>query len=215
MISIPVQEDRSTYSRIDQIVFRIESALNLTAGFVVMAVMLLAVAQILGRKIFNAPLPGFIDWVEQSMAVFAFLGVAYCQRVGGHIRMDILIGRLTGRPLWLAEMVSVVLMLVIITALIWGSWLHFERAFDWNAPMWSRDSTIDIALPIWPAKLLVPLALSLLWLRLVLQLWGYWRVFSGATATPIGVPLIEDAATQAAHEAEVLSGAKVDAEEKR
>ena len=99
MISIPVNTDDSRYSRIDQAVFRIESGLNLAAGLVIFAIMLLAVTQIVGRKLFNAPLPGFIDWVEQSMAVFAFLGVAYCQRVGGHIRMDILIGRLAERPL--------------------------------------------------------------------------------------------------------------------
>ena len=52
--------------------------------------MLLAVAQILGRKLFNLPVTGFIDWVEQAMAIL-LLGIAYCQRLGGHIRMDIVI----------------------------------------------------------------------------------------------------------------------------
>lgn len=211
MTSSPVREDGSALSRADRFVFRIESALNLAAGLIVLALVLLAVTQIIGRKLFNAPVPGFIDWVEQAMAVFAFLGVAYCQRLGGHIRMDLLIGRLSGRPLWLAEMVSVALMLVVITALVWGSWLHFQRAFDWNAPLWSRDSTIDIALPIWPGKLLVPIALGLLWLRLVLQFWSYWQAFTGKVTIPIGVPMIEDAAAQAAREAEILS----DAEEAR
>ncbi|GIT27686.1 MAG: hypothetical protein CM1200mP41_37300 [Gammaproteobacteria bacterium] len=29
---------------------------------------------------------GYIDWVEQVMVIFAFIGVAYCQREGGHAR---------------------------------------------------------------------------------------------------------------------------------
>lgn len=201
-IHSPVLEDASTLSRIDRAVFRFESALNLAGGLVVLMLMLLAVVQILGRKIFNAPVPGFIDWVEQFMVIFAFLGIAYCQRLGGHIRMDILIGRLSGRPLWLAELVSVILMLILMIMLFWGSWLHFLRAFDFGSPWWSRDSTIDIALPIWPAKFLVAFSFLLLSLRLVLQIWGYWRALATGETSPVAVPLIEDAATQAAAEAE-------------
>jgi TRAP-type mannitol/chloroaromatic compound transport system permease small subunit len=48
--------------------------------------------------------------------------------------------------------------------------------------LFSRDSSIDIGLPLWPAKLVVPLAFTLLWLRLVLQLWGYGRAFRDANA---------------------------------
>ena len=51
----------------------------------------LAIANSLGRWLFNLPVTGYIDWVEQFMAVFAFIGIAYCQRLGGHIRMDILL----------------------------------------------------------------------------------------------------------------------------
>ena len=185
-------------SRVDQLLFRLESELNLVGGVVVLMLMLLAVVQIFGRKIFNIPVPGFIDWVEQAMAVFAFLGVAYCQRVGGHIRMDILVGRLKGRFLWAAEIISTLLMLSVTSALTYGSWLHFRRAWDFG------DSSIDIALPLWPSKLLVPLALFLLSLRLVLQLWGYARALRRGDQFPVAVPLIEDPAHQAAHDAELV-----------
>jgi len=174
------------------------------AGLVVFTLMLLAVAQIIGRKVFNLPIPGFIDWVEQFMVVFAFLGVAYCQRLGGHIRMDILIGRIRGRPLWLAEVVGVLLMMVAVAALVYGSFLHFERALNIG------DSTIDIALPTWPAKLMVPIALGLLWLRLLVQLIGYVRAFVNDDEVPIAVPMIEDAAAIAKREAEEAMGLSLD-----
>jgi len=199
MSASSVLEDSSRLSRADRIVFRIERALTLTGGLVILALMLLAVIQILGRKLFNVPIPGFIDWVEQAMAVFAFLGIAYCQRQGGHIRMDIVVGMLRGRLLWLTEFISVGVILALTVALTVGSWRHFLRAFE------NGDSSIDIALPTWPAKLMVPVALAVLALRLVLQLWAYGRAIKSGSETPVAVPLIEDAATQAAHEAEAVS----------
>ena len=80
------------------------------------------------------------------------------------------------------------------------------KVFDWNAPMWSRDSTIDIALPIWPAKILAPIAFGVLSLRLMLQVWGFGRALITGAERPVAVPLIEDAAAQAAREAAQLSG---------
>lgn len=205
MSSSNVLSDESTVSHLDRLLFKLESAFNLVAGLVVFALVALAVVHVLSRKFLNAPVPGFVDWVEQSMAVFAFLGVAYCQRVGGHIRMDIVVGALRGRALWLAETLSCIFMALITMALIYGSYFHFARSFDWNAPLFSRDSSIDIALPLWPAKFLVPLALSILLIRLILQIWGFGRAFALNLEHPPAVPLIEDAMSQANSEAKTVS----------
>lgn len=207
MSTSSVLEDDSTLSRFDRLWFRLESVLNLLSGIVIFALVGLAVYNVLGRKLLNAPVPGYVDWTEQFMATFAFLGLAYCQREGGHIRMDILIGQLRGRFLWLAEALSTVAMLLIVTALIYGSYYHFSRSFDLGSPMWSRDSSIDVALPLWPAKFLIPFSMSILWLRLALQLWGYVRAFRENAVTPVAVPLIESAAEIANKEAHTVEGA--------
>jgi TRAP-type C4-dicarboxylate transport system permease small subunit len=200
-----VLSDGSTLSRLDRSLNRLETGLALLSGVAVFSLMLLAVVSVGGRNFFNAPLPGYVDWIEQAMPLIAFMGVAYAQRDGGHIRMDILVGALKGRALWLAEFITTVAILVLIILLVWGSWAHFQRSFDFAAPLWSRDSSMDISLPIWPAKLLVPVAFSVLGLRLVLQLWGYGRAFVLNLNSPIAVPLIESAAQHAAHEAEIMS----------
>ena len=120
-----VLEDNSQLSRADRLYFRLESVLNLAGGIVVFLLVLLATINILGRWLFSLPVDGYIDWVEQAMAFMAFLGIAYTQRLGGHIRMDIVLSRLRGRWLWLIELVSVGLMLLVTLALIYGSYLHF------------------------------------------------------------------------------------------
>jgi len=202
--SSTIVEDDTLLSRIDRAVFRFEGWLALAGGVTVLALVCLAVAQILGRKILNLPVLGYIDLVEQAMAVFAFLGIAYCQRLGGHIRMDILVGQLSGRALWAFEWFSVLVMLGLSLVLTYGSYLHFNRAYEIG------DSSIDIDIPLWPAKLMVPFALSILSLRLVIQLWGYSRAFIRNEERPVAVPLIETAAEQAQAEAESVSGADDD-----
>lgn len=206
-----VLEDGSLISRLDRKLLKLEQLLALVSGLAVFSLMLLAVVSVGGRNAMNAPLPGYVDWIEQAMPLIAFMGIAYVQRDGGHIRMDIVIGALKGRALWLFELLSVLLILVLMLALVWGSWSHFTRSFDFAAPLWSRDSSIDIGLPIWPAKLLAPLAFSVLCLRLLLQAWGYGRAMVLGLEAPVAVPLIQDAAEQAAAEAEALSGHDNDA----
>ncbi len=203
--SASVLEDGSLVSRLDRVLLKLERSLALISGIAVFGLMVLAVISVGGRNMFNAPLPGYVDWIEQFMPLIAFMGIAFVQREGGHIRMDILIGRLKGRALWLAELISVILMFLLMAALVWGSWAHFDRSFDFAAPMWSRDSSIDIGIPIWPAKLLAPVAFSVLCVRLLLQIWGYGRAFILGLENPAAVPLIQDVASQAAAEADQVS----------
>lgn len=199
--SASVRSDVSLLSRIDRWVFKLESALTLIAGVTILLLVFLAVVNVLGRWMFNLPVRGYIDWVEQLMAVFAFLGIAYCQRLGGHIRMDLLVGSLKGRAQWLSEFITVLMMLLVTLILTYGTYLHFWRSFS------NGDSSIDIGLPTWPAKLVVPVALALLSLRLLLQLWGYARAFILNLNEPVAVPLVEDAATAAQREADALVAA--------
>ena len=201
-----VLEDGSLISRLDRRLLGLERFMALISGFAVFGLMVLAVVSVSGRNALNAPLPGYVDWIEQAMPLIAFLGISYVQRDGGHIRMDIVISHLKGRALWLFELLSVLLILVLMLALVWGSWSHFDRSFDFSAPLWSRDSSIDIGIPIWPAKLLAPVAFSVLCARLALQVWGFGRALVLGLKTPAAVPLIQDAAAQAAAEAEQFEG---------
>ncbi len=198
--------DDSLLSRLDQKLFWLETKLALLGGIAVFSLMVLAVVSVSGRNFWNAPLPGYVDWIEQAMPLIAFVGVAYTQRLGGHIRMDILIGRLRGRVLWLVELLSVLVMLMLMLLLVWGTFSHFLRAIDFGAPLWSRDSSMDIGIPLWPSKLIVPVGFSVLSLRLMLQVWGFGRAFVTNAELPVAVPLYEDAATTAANEAKMVSG---------
>ena len=202
--SSSVLENDGLLSRLDRSLHRLEGWLALVSGLAVFAIMAFAVISVTGRNGFNAPIPGYVDWIEQLMPLIAFMGVAYAQRDGTHIRMDILIGQLKGRPLWIAEFITTLAALILMMLLVWGSWSHFDRSFDFSAPNWSRDSSIDIGLPIWPAKLLAPVAFSVLVIRFLIQLWAYARAMIYGQSEPVAVPMIKSVAQQAADEVQVL-----------
>ena len=172
--------------RADSLLNLLESRLNLVAGLIVFALMFLGVIQIVLRTVFRTPIFGYIDVVEVVMVGFAVLAISYVQRVGGHVRMELLVARLRGRAHWLAETLSTMLGIFIVGVLIPYSYYHFQRAFNIG------DSTIDIEIVTWPPKLIVPLALSVLMIRMWIQLGGYIRLSLNPALEPVAVPLLKD-----------------------
>lgn len=168
-------------SRADQALSRVEDSLNLVAALAIFFLMFVGVAQIVGRTVFDFAIYGYIDWIEQASSLFAFLGIAYAQRLGSHIGMDL---TMSWRPAarWRIELFGVVMAITIVSVLVYASFTNFLRAWQIG------DSTMDIRLPTWPAKLMVPLALALLWLRLALQICGYVRMIARPDAEPVAVP---------------------------
>ena len=188
---------RRSIDRLDRFACRVENVVNLSAGLLIFALMLFGVCQIVLRTVFQAPIFGYIDIVELSMIGFAVLPIAYMQRLGGHVRMELLLMAMHGRILWLAELAGTLLAGFIVAVLIPYSYDHFQRAFSFG------DSTIDIELAIWPAKLVVPVALSLLLIRLGIQAIGFARLVVFPNAHPRWVPQLKNRADIAAEEIEL------------
>ena len=179
----------------DAIYFKAESFFNFIAGLAIFGVMWLGVVQVIGRSAFNFPVRGYVDIVEVAMTVFAFLGLSYCQRLNGHVRMEIIIGHFKGRTLWLTEIFGTCIAIYVVFVLMVYGWQHFMRA-------WSiGDSTMDIEIVLWPSKLCVAFAFAMLLIRLVLQLLGFIRLaIDPATEHQIAIPKIESVDEVAQHE---------------
>ncbi|MCP1336647.1 TRAP transporter small permease subunit [Futiania mangrovi] len=186
---------------LDYVVWQIERAFTLLSSLFIFGLMMIGVVQVFGRKLFDAPIFGYIDMVELAMTTFAFLAISYTERLGGHVRMELLVGKLKGRVQWAAEFASVIVALFVVAILIYYGWTHTVRAYEFG------DSTIDAEYPMWPSKLVVPIAFSLLWIRLLVMAYGYARLFADPERTPIGVPVVGNVAEQAKAEAAEALGA--------
>jgi TRAP-type mannitol/chloroaromatic compound transport system permease small subunit len=186
--------------RLDRHYGALERGFALVAAAGIFFLMIVGVLQVAGRNLFDWQIYGYIDWIEQASAFIAFLGIAYCQKLGGHVRMEITLASLPRRAMWAGEALMILLALIIVAMLIESSFQNFLRAWRLG------DSTMDIRLPVWPSKLVVPVALTALWLRLLLQFAGYARLFRRPDVVPIGVPVIQSAHEQAQHEIEDALG---------
>ena len=189
---------------VDRFIHRIEKFSAFISGLGIFALMLVGVAHVVGRKFFDLPIFGYIDIVEIMMAFMVFLAISYTERLGGHIRMELFVGMLRGRWLPLFELVGVVLGLVIIGILLVYSWDHAMRAF------YLGDSTIDAQIPLWPSKIIVPISLGILFVRLLVSVWAYMRVILDPSKTLIAVPHVIDAEEQALREAEAAGAFEPD-----
>jgi C4-dicarboxylate transporter, DctQ subunit len=187
----------------------IENALNVCAALAIFFLMFVGVFQVIGRTVFNIAIYGYIDYIEQASAIFAFLGIIYCQRLGAHIRMDLVLRGFSKRFMWAVEGLALLAGLVIITLLIQSSFQNFLRAYQLG------DSTMDIKLPVWPSKFVVPFALSLLWVRIVVQMIDYARLVRHPDSPPVAVPQLETIEEQAKAEIEEALGREQEQSQER
>ena len=197
------------FGKLDYGVFQVEKGFTFLSSLCIFALMIIGVVQIFGRKFFGMPIYGYIDMVELSMTTFAFLAISYTERLGGDVRMDLLIGKLRGRAQWLAEFTSVIVAMVVIAVLIYYGWEHAMRAYNYG------DSTIDAQYPMWPSKMMVPISFALLFLRLALMAYGYGRLLFRPDQPVIGVPVVANVQEMAQAEAAEAFATGPDAKEGR
>ncbi|MEZ5850863.1 MAG: TRAP transporter small permease [Hyphomicrobiaceae bacterium] len=196
----PSESGGGALGAVDRAFFSVEKLMALISALCIFALMAVGVWQVLARKLFNAPIYGYIDIVEIAMTTFAFIAISYTERLGGHVRMEIFASRMRGRLLWFVEVVGVLLSLFVVATLTYYSYTHFLRAYT------AGDSTMDLELPWWPSKLLVAFAFVILFIRLLISLWGYMRLLINPGLEPVGVPLIADLDMVAEETARVGAG---------
>ena len=196
----PENTGKGMIAKSDRFLMPFEDAANFIAAVFIFILMVLGCIQIFTRTVLNNPMPGYIDMVELSMAGMAFLGAAYTQRMGAHVRMELVLGLLKGRAYWLAEIVGTGLAMFLVGVLVVYGWDHFIRAYELG------DTTIDAKIPIWPSKLLVPIAFAFWFFRLGVQLIGSIRLFINPDLVPEGVILMKDAAAHARDEIDEIEG---------
>lgn len=122
--------------------------------------MLLTVGDVMGRSLFNKPIPGTFELSEYMLAVIVLLGAAYTQQVKGHVAVDFLTSRCSPKTQAVFQAVTTFAGLLIIAVLAWQGYVEgiHERAVS-----------DQLRVPQWPFKLLVATGGLLLWLELLLE----------------------------------------------
>lgn len=179
-------DDPGSFGRVllkaDRAVLRVETILNAAAGWLILALMLLLVAVVVLRGTFDIPLRGQVDLVTTMVPCFAFLGLSYCYRLAGQVRMDIVLRTMPGRMRILAELIGALAATLVAVLLVIGTFRDVMRAWRFG------DTTMDIQLVTWPARALILLGLTVFAFRMFVVVIGWLRALRDPDAALIGVP---------------------------
>jgi C4-dicarboxylate transporter, DctQ subunit len=135
-------------------------AANLIAAVCVLILMVLVIADIFGRYLLNAPVPMAYEVGSFLMVFVVFLGLAYTQRMGAHIRVEFFTLRLSAKARVILDIVASVLGLVLYAIIVYQS-------FVWAWASWQVGDYVAglVNIPRWPSQFVVPLGAALLCLQ--------------------------------------------------
>ena len=155
---------------------RIESALTLLAGglavfggLVLTGLILMTVISVIGRALFNTPIPGDFELVEIGGAVAVFSFLPYCQLTRGNVVVDFFTARIRPRSKALLDMVGNLLYTGIAALLTWRLALGGMELKRYN------ESSMVLQVPIWWGFIPVIMGSGLLTAVCAYTVWRSWR----------------------------------------
>jgi TRAP-type transport system small permease protein len=154
----------SGFQRLRQAYGRLLHAFGLIAAISTFAMLVLVVANVIGRYLFNAPITGAFEITESLLVVVIMLGLALTQYHDGHIRVTILTRRMS--PSWarLAKIWTLILGAVFFAWCAYASWKFAYESYSFNEQEWGT-----ITFPLYPFKFVVFLGVVLLAIQFVLD----------------------------------------------
>ena len=135
--------------------------LALAGGWVLMALMIYTVIDVVLRYVFNHPFRGSLEVTEFAMALIVFLGIAYCGWLGGHVAVDIL-----ERPLEDPRLRFVPVILMLVSAALFAAIAWLTAADAINA---SHRISNMMRWPHWPFQTIVAFGSAMYAITLLIQ----------------------------------------------
>lgn len=110
---------------------RITNTFQFVAITLLIAMTLLISIDVVGRYVFDRPLPGTLELVSNfAMPLMIFLTAAHCYRSGGLINIDLVPGRLKGRARTAVNFVAMGFTTLIAVVLTYSAGRHAFLAFE-------------------------------------------------------------------------------------
>lgn len=165
---------------------RVADGFALLAGVVVLAITLLVSYDVGMRTLLDAP-QLFVDELCGFLLVFViFAGLAHTFLRGGHVRVDLVTGRLPGRA---RARMRIATLAAGIAVLLISAWVTSSSAI--TAFRYGRVSTVELY-PLWVPMVAIPAGLLLMALAMAAIVLRQWRVLRRAGDAADEVALRED-----------------------
>jgi TRAP-type mannitol/chloroaromatic compound transport system permease small subunit len=143
---------------LSRLIDAINARIGQAASWLVLVVVLISAGNAVVRKLFNISSNGLLEIQWYLFSAIFLLAAAYTLQKNEHIRIDLLVGKLSARGQAVVDIVGTLLFLMpVCYLLISFGWPMFIDA--WNSGEMSSDAG---GLVRWPVFLLIPVGFALL-----------------------------------------------------
>jgi TRAP-type C4-dicarboxylate transport system permease small subunit len=154
----------STFERFYRGYGAVLRAFGVVSELATFAMMLLVVANIIGRYLFNSPVTGTLEITESLLVIIIFLSVAMTQYDGGHIRVTILTRRFSPRWSRAATVFAMICGAVFFAWCAYAAWRYAVQS--WSFDEHERGT---IVFPLYPIKFVIFIGISMLAFQFLLD----------------------------------------------
>jgi TRAP-type C4-dicarboxylate transport system permease small subunit len=130
------------------------------SGFFLIPLMIITAVDVVGRDIFNHPIPGTVELSQYMLAIFILLGLAYAQQMKAHVAVSIFTSRLPHSAHLILNIITTLLCVFISCVLIWQGWV---------VGIEERTVSDMLRVPQYPFRILVAIAAFLMCLELLVD----------------------------------------------
>lgn len=134
-----------------------------SVGIVVM--MFLVCGDVIGRYVLRKPIVGAFEFTEFLMAGIIFIGFAYSQAQKAHLKIDLLLERMSPNTQFFLQVFNLVVTLLFFALIAWRGIVG-----SWEAYVLDDKTAGLVRIPYWPAKAVVPLGAILLCSQIFMDL---------------------------------------------
>jgi len=146
------------------ILSRFNAVMNLSASSLWIIIMLITAYEVIARYAFNAPTIWSLEISRYAMLIAVFLGTAYTLEMRKHIKVDLVVMRLSPGKRRIVNIISSVLAIIFFTTLVWKT---AESA--WIAHKFGWESATLLAIPLSPIYVVVLIGSFFLFLQGIAQ----------------------------------------------
>ena len=136
--------------------YRVSVIVAAAGGLSLLGIMVLTVASVIGRELFDSPVPGDFELVEIGCAIAVFAFLPYCQLVRGNVVVDLFTESASLRTRAALELVGNLMFTVFAAVLTWRLVLGGIDLRNYH------EETMVLRVPLWWSFVPGVLALALL-----------------------------------------------------
>jgi TRAP-type mannitol/chloroaromatic compound transport system permease small subunit len=137
----------------------------------VLTILVVTVADVVMSKIFDAPFPGATEIVTSVMPISVFAYLLTTQMRSRHINVDIILERISAK--WKLALKTLSLGIGIY---LFGLLTYLNIPLAIYSLRTAEHTGGSIGIPVYPAKILIPIACCAITIQLLFELYKEWKI---------------------------------------